>query len=135
AARGSGSDTPRSRSRRATPAAARRSGTGWGTTTTPTRRPRWDLFDRQDLDGVAGAGVGHDLDVLADFPSQQRAPHRRLVADPPLGRVGLGRPDDAVALLGSAVLVEAHRAAEPHHAAGRAGLDDPAVLDDLLQLL
>src|SRR5207302_4536164 len=55
--------------------------------------------------------------------------------DPPLGRVGSGRPDDAVALLGSAVLVEAHRAAEPHHAAGRAGLDDPVVLDDLLQLL
>src|ERR1700694_437887 len=92
------------------------------------------LFDAQDADRVAATGRSADFDLLAHPVAEQCPSHSRLEADTAGPRVGLGRTDNAVLLLGAVLLDERDRAGQLDLVGGGPGFDQDVVLDDRLQL-
>jgi len=89
-----------------------------------------------DADDLVGEVPGRDLhdDLLALLLAEQRAPDGALVADPALGRLGLGRADDRERLL--AVVAGDLDGRADLDVVGRVVLvDDRRVLDQRLERL
>src|SRR3989454_224810 len=97
------------------------------------RRPRRDLSstDGEDLH-LHRAGRNDQPDRLPCAVTHERLPYRGLVGDPPLGRSGLGGPDDHV-LLGGAIGLHHDVAADLDLVVMRLLVDDDRLLDHLLE--
>src|ERR1700680_447530 len=92
------------------------------------------LLNADDADPIRTIG-GFDLHLLSYSVAEERLAHGGLVAEGSRFRVGFGRADDLVRLLGLAVLLEPHPVAHPDHARPLRRLDQDVVLDDGFKLL
>src|SRR4051794_15422261 len=95
----------------------------------PSRR-----LDAHDLELDGAARRGH-LDHIALLVTEHGLPHRRLVREPVVGRVGLGRADDLV-LVGLPIVdvLDFHLGADRHHVLRDVGgVDDARGAELLLQ--
>src|SRR5260370_15546597 len=93
-----------------------------------------DLLNCREAYAVSAAG-GLDHDLIPDAVADQGLAQRRLVANAPGFRIGLGGTHDAVSLFVGAVLGETNGVAHPDNAPLRLRLDQDVVLDDRLELL